>query len=67
MQSTSDHAALMSATRCPCGSTTEPKRVIPLWLVIVLFFCAIVPGIVALYGHRRLVACAECGRIRWQF
>ena len=57
----------MNASQCVCGSTEDPRRVIPLWLVIVLFFCAIVPGIVALYGHRRLVACASCGRIRWQF
>ena len=52
---------------CSCGSAAQPRRVIPVWLVVVLFFCAIVPGVVALYCHRRLLACGECGRIRWQF
>ena len=55
------------AQQCECGNHDEPKRVIPVWLVVILFFCAIVPGIVALYCHRRLVACASCGHIRWQF
>ena len=52
---------------CSCGSAAQPRRVIPVWLVVVLFFCAIVPGVVALYCHRRLLACGECGRIHWQF
>ena len=55
------------AVKCGCGSTVPPKKIIPVWLIVVLFFCAILPGIVALYCHNRLVACAECGRIRRQF
>ena len=55
------------AMDCSCGSHAEPRQVIPVWLVVILFFCAIVPGIVALYCHRRLLACRECGQIRWQF
>ncbi len=52
--------------KCSCGGT-DARRIIPVWLIILLFICGILPGIVALYGHRRLVACGECGRIRWQF
>ena len=55
------------ATTCVCGSKAEMRRVIPVWLIVVLLFCGILPGIVALYGHRRLIACSECGRLRWQF
>ena len=55
------------ALKCSCGSEVEAKRVIPVWLIVVLFFCGILPGIVALYGHNRLLACADCGRILWRF
>jgi hypothetical protein len=57
---------LMNAT-CACGSRQPPRNVIPVWLIVVLFICGILPGIVALYGHNRLLACAECGRILWRF
>ncbi len=53
--------------RCSCGTTTEARRVIPAWLIIVGLLFGIIPGIVALYCHNRLVACGECGHIRWQF
>jgi len=55
------------AQTCTCGSRPPPKKIIPVWLIIVLFICGILPGIVALYCHNRLVACGDCGRIRWQF
>ena len=53
--------------RCACGSHAPPRVIIPLWLTVALFVFGIVPGIVALYGRRRLMACGACGRIRWQF
>ena len=52
---------------CSCSSQKPLRRVIPVWLIIVMFFCAILPGIVALYGHNRLLACGSCGRIQWRF
>ena len=48
-----------------CGMTSEPKRVTPgsIWLEILLWLCAIVPGI--LYSTWRIVKrsnrCAGCG------
>ena len=52
---------------CGCGSTSEARRLIPVWLIIIGFIFGIIPGVVALYGHRRLLACGDCGHIRWQF
>ncbi len=52
---------------CDCGNHDEPKRVIPVWLIVILFICGILPGIVAAYCYRRLLACGGCGRILWRF
>ena len=53
--------------QCACGSKVEAHRIIPVWLIVMLFFCGIFPGIVALYCHNRVVACGGCGHIYWQF
>jgi len=64
------------ARACQCGETAEPKRIVPVWLIVILFLSAAIPGIgflgllfgiLALYCRNRLVACPGCGKVRWKF
>jgi glycerol-3-phosphate acyltransferase PlsY len=47
------------AANCACGSSAQARRIIPVWLIVVLFFCGILPGFAALYCRNRLLPVAS--------
>ena len=53
--------------KCTCGSSAEARRIMPVWLIVVLLICGILPGVVALHCRNRLLACGDCERLRWKF